>query len=331
MRDVAKLAGVSQSTVSRVLSQSPAVRLISPETTEKVLEAARALDYKPNLTARSLRGRKTHMIAVMIADISNPMYHAIVRTVQDIARRQDYDVLIANTDHDYDAEKSFCEAIIRRPVDGVLMVPYHLTAEDIQQLIERTRVPIVMLAWPDYCDGVDSVYGNDDQATYEAIRWLAEEKGHHRIGFAGVSLELPPGRRRYEAFVRAMQDAGLPVNPDYVHKSAFTIESGRKAMRAFLQLPQPPTAVFACNDLMALGALDVANEMGRRVPQDVAIVGFDNIPETVVVRPRLTTIAQHPLEMGREMARILFDRVDGANGARQNIEFPCTLIEREST
>src|SRR5438552_1702048 len=146
MRDVAKLAGVSQSTVSRVLSKTPSLVPISDETTKRVFEAVDQLGYYPNLTARSLRAQQTNMIAIMIADISNPFYHSIVRTVQDIARKRHHDVLIANTDHSKEYETAFCEAMMRRPVDGIVMVPYHLTDEEIDHLLRRTGAKIVALA-----------------------------------------------------------------------------------------------------------------------------------------------------------------------------------------
>src|SRR3954463_11050370 len=133
LHDVAKLAGVSQSTVSRVLSKTPSLVPISEETSQKVLDAVDQLGYFPNLTARSLRVQQSYMIAIMIADISNAFYHSIVRTVQDIARQHHYDVLIANTDQIYENETHFCEAMMRRPVDGVIMVPYHLSDDEIDQ------------------------------------------------------------------------------------------------------------------------------------------------------------------------------------------------------
>lgn len=331
MRDVAKLAGVSQSTVSRVLSQSNSPVPISEETTRKVLDAVALLGYRPNLSARILRGQTTRMIAIMIADISNPMYHSIVRTVQAAARQRDYDVLIANTDHEYDNERHFCEAIMRRPVDGVVMVPYHLSTEDIEELQRFTGIPVVMLAWPDDYPEVDTVFGNDVKATYETIRWLIEEKGHQRLGFIGVSNTLPPGERRRAAFEKAVQEAQLSLPGDYFQEGNFTIESGREAMRRLMGLSLPPTAVFACNDLMAIGALDQAQLMNYRVPEDVAIVGFDNIPETTIVRPQLTTIAQYPVEMGQHLTKLLFERIEGQDGNRQVFEIPCRLIERETT
>ncbi len=145
MQDVAIWAGVSPSTVSRVLNQSASTVSISDETREKVLQAVEQLGYYPNMTARALRTQRTHMIAVMVADISNAFYHAIARAVQDFFVAHNYDVLIANSDHLYDNEKRFCQAMLRRPVDGIVMVPYHLKAAEIAELVERTGASLTML------------------------------------------------------------------------------------------------------------------------------------------------------------------------------------------
>jgi LacI family transcriptional regulator len=145
MRDVAKLAGVSQPTVSRVLNQSETAISISEETRSKVLAAVEHLAYTPNMLARGLRTQQTQMLAVLIADISNSFYHPIARAIQDAAREYNYDVMIANSDHLYDNEKHFCEAVSRRPVDGVIMVPIHLTYDDLDNFITRTNVPVAVL------------------------------------------------------------------------------------------------------------------------------------------------------------------------------------------
>lgn len=332
MRDVARLAGVSQSTVSRVVSQANTPIAISDETTRKVLDAVQKLGYRPNLAARSLRGLSTRMIAVMIADISNPMYHSIVRTTQAIARHRDYDVLICNTDHVYENELHFCEAIMRRPVDGAIMVPYQLTKADMQLLTERAGLPVAALSWPGFYDNVDTVYADDDKATYSMVKWLIEVKQHRRLAFIRVSHAFPPGERRLLAFARALTDAGLPLQPEYVHEGDFTLESGQRVMRALLELPEPPTAVVACNDLMAIGAIDAAHDLNFRVPEDVAIVGFDNIPETTIIRPRLTTIEQNPIQIGELLAQALFERIEGVVvDEGRNYEVACRFIERQST
>lgn len=331
MRDVAKLANVSQSTVSRVLSGASDLIPIGEETRARVLDAVKQLGYQPNLHAGILRGQKTQLIAVMIADIGNAFYHPLVRAVQDVARSFRYDVMIANTDHMREGEQLFCESIIRRPVDGVLMVPYHLTDEDFDDLIERTGAAVAAMGQHIQHPLVDTVFGSDDVSTYDAITWLIRERGHRRIGYIGVTEAFAAGARRRQAFEQALADGGLSIPADYMQIGDWSPESGETAMRHLLTLPQPPTAVFACNDLMALGAMEAADKSGLRVPRDVAVLGFDDIPPASWVRPRLTTVAQHPGEMGLRLAHALFERIQGDyQGPGRRYEVPCRLIVRES-
>jgi LacI family transcriptional regulator len=331
MRDVARAANVSQSTVSRVLSRSSSSIPISDETVQRVLEAVEKLGYRPNQYARSLRGQKTHLLAMMIADITNPFYHPMVRAVQDVAMRHGYDVLIANTDHAREKELLFCDSIIRRPVDGVLMVPYYLTNADMDRLIERTGAALAAVGGHIDHPLVDVAAGDDGQATYEAVKWLITQRGHRRIGLISVTSHFPTGERRYRAFLRAMVEANLPTPPAYIYEGDWSVASGSRAVKAFLSLPEPPTALFACNDTMAIGALVAAEEMGFRVPGDIAIVGFDDIPAASWVRPKLTTVAQFPAEMGEQLAKAIFERIDGTvSGSRRLFDIPCRFIERES-
>jgi len=331
MRDVARAANVSQSTVSRVLSHSPSKVPISEDTRQKVLAAIKELGYHPNQYARSLRGQKNHMIGIMIADISNPFYHPMVRAVQDVAFQHRYDVMIANSDHTREKELLFCESIVRRPVDGIIMVPYHLNDEDLDNLIARTGVAIGAVGNHIQHPNVDVAYGDDTKASYDAIRWLIQQRGHRRIAMICANPEFPVTVRRRGAFQRAMEEAGLPVPVEYIAEGDWSVESGRRAIHSLLALPVPPTAVFAANDTMAIGALEAAEEMNRRVPQDVAIIGFDDIPDAQWVRPKLTTVAQYPGEMGRQLAQALFERIaDGIDCPRKSFEVPCQFIERES-
>jgi LacI family transcriptional regulator len=334
MSDVAALAGVSRSTVSRVLSQRSTDVVISEETTRRVHEAAAQLGYRPNLTARSLRTQKTYLLAIMIADISNPFYHTIVRKVQDIARRHGYDVIIANTDQQYDYEAHFCEAILRRPVDGVIMVPFHLKTDALDALMQQTDTKIVALGQQVQHPLIDVVYADDERATFEAMLWLMRDKGHARVGFIGVPPSYPPGIRRWNGFMRAAAAAGLPIHPEFVDTGDFTRESGYAAMTRLLQQPERPTAIFACNDNMAIGAMLAAQDSGLRIPDDLAIIGFDNIPEGELMRPRLSTIAQFPEEIGKKLAEALFERIENPAleaAPRRLYEIPCRLIARGST
>lgn len=331
MRDVARLAGVSQSTVSRVLSDAASSIPISEETYRKVYDAVQQLGYYPNVTARSLRRQRTEMIAIMIADISNPFYHSMVRAVQDEARHHQYDVLIASTDHLHENEIHFCEAMMRRPVDGIIIVPYHLATADIEQLMTRTGAKIVVLGDDVLLPTVDALHNDDERATYEAVRWLIDVKGHRRIGFVDVP-EARPGARRKRGYQRALSDAGIALDPAYIHAGDWSVESGEDAAAALLALPDPPTAIFACNDHMAIGVLNEALDQDLRIPEDLAIVGFDNIPATTLVRPRLTTVAQYPVEIGALLARALFERIEGVYADERRVfASRLELIERETT
>lgn len=331
MRDVAKAAKVSQSTVSRVLSGAPMTIPVSDETRQRVLKAVEKLGYQPNLNAGSLRGHKTRMIAVMIADIANPFYHPLVRAIQDIADGHRYDVMLTNSDHKRDREKLFIASVIRRPVDGVIMVPYHLNDDEINELIERTGSVVAAVGQHVTHPDIDIAFGDDEQASEDVVTWLRDVKGHTRIGFVGVADRFPSGVRRYRGYERAMRKAGLELHASYRQAGDWSPESGYLAMQRLLTLPEPPTAVFVCNDLMALGAMDAVRQLGFRVPADVAIVGFDDIPAASWVKPRLTTVAQYPGDMGKVLAEALFQRIQGEySGPGRRIEVPCVLVERES-
>lgn len=332
MRDVAQLADVSQSTVSRVLSGVEEPIAIGEKTRQRVLEAVEQLRYQPNLHAGSLRGQKTHMVAIMIADITNPFYHPLIRAVQDAANTHRYDIMIANSDHTLAGEKQFVEAVIRRPVDGIVMIPYHLNDDDLDELIDRTDARIAAVGQHLNHPQVDIAYSNDEQATCDVVTWLHTEKFHTQIGYIGVTDRFPAGARRHQGFKRALQATGLKLNSDYEQVGDWSLESGYTAMQQLLAMPTPPTAVFVCNDLMALGAMEAVKQSGLRIPNDVAIVGFDDIPTASWVSPRLSTVAQYPDEMGKYLSKAIFERIQGEyNGPSRRIEIPLRFIEREST
>lgn len=331
MHDVAKLAGVSQSTVSRVLNENTSHIPISNETRQRILSAVEKLGYQPNMIAKSLRTQRTQMIAVMIGDISNAFYHPVVRAVQDVARTRDYDVLISNGDHLYENERRFLDTVLRRPVDGVIMAPHRLTTEDLDQFIRKSHIPVVALGAQVQHPAVDVVGGTSEPATYEAISWLIHDKGHRRIGFIGVADDMPPGPPRLRGYQRAMNDAGVPIEENFVQKAEFTLEGGRQAMHAFLKQANPPTVIFACNPLMAIGAIKAAQAEGCQIPKDFSIMGYDDIPEATIVRPTLTVVARDLTEIGHQVANVLFERIDGDfAGAGRFFQSQWKLIERES-
>lgn len=331
MHDVAKLAGVSQSTVSRVLNGSSSYVPISDETRERIMTAVDKLGYQPNMTAKSLRTQRTQMIAVMIGDISNAFYHPVVRAIQDVATAYDYDVLISNGDHVYENELRFLETVLRRPVDGVIMSPHRLTTEDLDTFVRRSRIPVVALGAQVHHPRIDVVGGTSEPATYEAISWLIKEKGHRRIGFIGVEDDMPPGPPRLRGYQRALEEASIDFDERLVQKVEFTIEGGRTAMERFLAQGELPTVLFACNSLMAIGAIQTAKRAGVRVPEELGVMGFDDIPEATIVEPKLTIVARDLSVVGKEVADILFERINGEyKGGSRFYQSKWQLVERES-
>lgn len=331
MRDVAKLANVSQSTVSRVLNPTPQPIPIGDATRQRVLDAVETLGYQPNLHAGSLRGQKTHLIAMLIADISNSFYHPMVRAVQDIAHQHRYDVLVANSDHLRENELLFCESLVRRPVDGIIMVPYHLADADLDHLWKQTGAAIAVLGQHITHPDVTVVGVDDETGTFELAHWLITARQHRRLAYIGVTSQFAAGVRRYAAFQRALTQAALSFPPNYLQEGDWSVESGQVAMRRLLALPQPPTAVIACNDQMAIGALLAAEQQGLRVPEDVAIAGFDDIPAASWIRPRLTTVAQPTTAVGQYLANAVFERIEGLVTEQHQLhQIPCQLVIRES-
>lgn len=331
MQDVARLAGVSQPTVSRVLNNTKTAIPVSKKTREKVLAAINELGYRPNMTARSLRTQRTQMISLLIADITSSFYHLLAQEIQAVAQSHDYDMLIANSDHIYENEKRFCEAVMRRPVDGVIMVPQHLTYDDLDDLITITNTPIAVLGQHIQHPAIDVVYADDELASYDAASWLLNERGHQTIGYLGVAPVYPPSPRRWRGFQRALDAAGMTPDPNFLMQGDWSLESGRAAIQNLLKTKRLPSAIFAINDLMAIGAILALQDAGLAVPDDVAVMGFDNMREATMIRPNLTTIAQHPRDIGRKAAEALFDRIEGRSPEKRRlIESPLKLIVRDS-
>jgi LacI family transcriptional regulator len=210
------------------------------------------------------------------------------------------------------------------------MAPHRLTTEDLDRFIKRSYIPIVAVGAQVNHPLVDVVGGTSEPATYEAISWLIQQ-GHKRIGFAGVAGDMAPGPPRLRGYERAMNDAGLEIEPGFVHKVEFTTEGGQQAMSDFLQQKNPPSVIFACNSLMAIGAMRVAQANGYHVPDDFSIMGFDDIPEASIVHPRLTVVARDLTAIGHQVAEILFERIEGqVNGAGRFFQSQWQLVERES-
>ena len=330
--DVARAAGVSQTVVSLVLNDSALVS-VAEATRERVLAAASHLGYVTDGAARSLRTGKSLLVASLIPDITNPFYPAFERGIQDVADDGGYDLVAYNTDGLRAKELRALRAVQRARVDGLIATPFQLTVADFAPLLEQ-GVPVVVfgeLTSEPETPVFDSIFIDDHAAAGELVGYLID-RGYRPIGMIAGSGDVLRREGRARAYRRLLAERGLPQEEMLARGGDPTEAGGYTAMRDLLSRPPLPRAVFAANDMMALGALVAIREAGLRVPQDIALAGFDDITVARLANPPLTTVAQFPERLGRRAAEMLFERLDGTvRGEGRREEMPYELVVREST
>jgi LacI family transcriptional regulator len=323
--DVAKRAGVSRMTVSRVINNSS---YISPETRERVLQAIAELGYIPNTLARSLRFKQTKTIALVLADITNPFFTTITRGVEDTASEQGFSVMFCNTDESQSEELGYLNVLLQRQVDGVLLVPASHTLESISFVQDR-GTPVVLLDRHIANARVDSVRGDSEQGAYEAVCYLLE-LGHRRIALVNGPQTISTATDRTAGYRRALMEAGLDGSAARIYYGEFTSEGGYRTAKQALAIRPLPTALFAANNFIALGAYQAIREIGLRVPEDISIVAFDDLPLTM--EPFLTVVAQPAYEIGQRATELLLARLAGDGPTEpQEIVLPTHMIIRRSS
>ncbi len=332
-KDVATHAGVSTATVSQVINHRSGGNVrISDETRQRVWGVVEALGYLPNVNARSLRTQKTSTIASIIPDITNPFYPTFQRGIQSVTRRHGYDLLTYDTDGSRVNEQRSLRLLEQGRVDGAIVVLFHLNHEDLRPVLE-SDVPIVALvagAQEAQDLPIDTIYIDNTKAAKTAISYLIDG-GHTRIGMIAGIEETPPRRNRIRGYQQALAEHHLPLDELLIQGGDFTEEGGYQGMQELLALFPRPTAVFAANDLMAIGALIAIREAGLIVPNDMAVVGFDDIPAASWVSPALTTISHAQQRLGERAAEMLFERLEDDSLERgRSVEMPFELIIRDS-
>jgi LacI family transcriptional regulator len=329
--DVARIAGVSQTVVSLVLNDRSLVA-ISPETRQRVLAAIADLGYVPDGSARSLRTRKTLIIASLIPDITNPFYPAFERGIQDVADANDYDLIAYNTDGNRAKELRCLRSMQRARVDGIIATPFQLTADDFAPLLEN-GVPVVMfgeLVSEPARAPFDSIFVNDYTAAGELVAYLLG-RGYLPLGMIAAAEDHLRREGRTVAYRQVLAGSTLPQKELLARGEDPTEAGGYAAMQTLLAGSPRPRAVFAANDMMAMGAMVAIREAGLRVPEDIAVAGFDDIPVARLLNPPLTTVAQFPERLGRRAAELLFERLHGTfTGEGRRLEMPYELMVRAS-
>ena len=327
IRDVAKLAGVAPITASRVISNSG---YASDEVRQRVNQAVDQLGYVPNFLARSLRSKRTRTLALVLTDITNPFWTTVARGVEDAASEEGYHVIFCNTDESASKQESYLEAMIQKQVDGILLVPAR-SKEDPIKFLHQQNVQVVLLdrRLPDI--EVDVVRCDSKGGAYQLVQLLLK-LGHRRIAILSGPSGVSSADDRVAGYQHALQEAGLETEDRLIIYGEFSLESGYQMTHDLLAMTPRPTALFASNNFSAIGALKALHDAGVTVPEEMSVVGFDDLPAAIVVEPFLTVAFQPAYEMGRRATKRLLECLDGqVTDGIQEIVLPVSIIERKST
>ncbi|GGF29117.1 NTD biosynthesis operon regulator NtdR [Halobacillus andaensis] len=325
--DVAKLSGLSKATVSRVINNHP---YIAKEKRERVEQAMKELGYVPNPSARRLRGSLTNTIGVIVPRIVNPFFSYLVHSIEQSAYKNNYQVLMFQSNEKKDKELYFLNLLKNRQVDGLIMTSIENDWDVIQPYTEfgpivlcneyltHSKAPIVRL--------------DQAKAAYIGTKHLID-KGHTKIGYCtgGLFAEDGKDKDRNHGYQQALSEAGLSIHTNWIFINKHTIDDGKKVMRQMLAMDDRPTAIFTGSDEIAAGVIMEAKENGVRVPEDLAVIGFDDQPVAEIIEPKLTTIRQPVDELGEKSVEQLIASMNSKETVLKNIELPVELLVRKST
>jgi LacI family transcriptional regulator len=327
IRDVAKLAGVAPITVSRCINNSG---YCSPETRAKVEAAVAELGFVPNRLASGLRSKRSHTLALVLTDITNPFFTTIARVVEDMASDAGYTVIFCNTDESVSKEKMYLQMLLEKRVDGLLLVPAQ-TGDETIALFNKHSTPIVILDRRVPNIKADVVRCDSEGGAYQLTRLLLS-LGHRDIAILNGPQGVSTAEDRLTGYRRALNEANIPLDQGREFYGAFNQESGAEMTRKALSGTKKPTALFATNNFITFGSLTALRELSYRVPEDIALVGFDDLPPALVTFPFLTVAAQPAYEMGRRAIEILLNKLgDGASDPCQEVVLPAEIVIRQSS
>jgi len=326
--DVAKLAGVSKTTVSRVLN---ATGPVNENTRQKIEAAMEQLDFTPNYFAQNIKVAKTRSLGIIVPDFSNPFYPEMFKGIEEVSRKRGYMNFVCITDEEAATELDHIQELLRRKVDGIIMNTYKRVQKDIDFLVKTSRtVPVVFMDPVVHDEPLSFVVSDGQTGTMEATRYLLK-LGKRRIGYIKGSRRHWVTRERFSGYKMALKEAGVDFDQDLVYEGDFHLKSGFEGAKALLEKKNPPDAIMAATDLMAIGALKYLNYAGVLVPEEVNVVGFDNIPLADLVDPGLTTVAQPIRALGERAAKILIEQIEEPQQEVQKVVLECSLVLRGTT
>ncbi|MBB6479564.1 LacI family DNA-binding transcriptional regulator [Spirochaeta isovalerica] len=327
IREVASRAGVSVATVSRVLNHPERV---SPKTKEHIEAIMKELDFSPNVFARSLNLKRSNTVALVIPDIVNPQYMEIARGVEQVAHEKGYNLLLCNTEKNRVKEQDYIRMLIDKKIDGIILAFTLLQEQDFDE-IRRKNIPLVLFGQNILNENINSVYSDFREGAFLAVSHLIN-LGFRKIAYIGGDSDHLENRDKTLGYTEALLSGGLTVSKELMIEGADDVDSGYLAALKLLKLTPPPDAVFAANDLMAMGAVDALKTEGLRIPEDISVIGYDNIRMASLLEPKLTTVSWPVYKMGLISARILIDEVESEedNPQAQNIYLRPRLKIRKS-
>lgn len=327
IRDVARHAGVAPITVSRVVNNSG---YVSKEIRERVEKSIAELHYIPNSLGPSLRSKRTHILALILSDITNPFWTTVARGVEDACNLHGYYVVLCNTDESQIKQDQYVSVMLRKQVDGFLLVPAQSTNETIRT-IQKQDIPIVVLDRTVSDVAVDIVRCDSEEGAYQLTRHLLQQ-GHRNIAVLSGPEEISTARDRVAGYRRAMEESGLSVDEENIFWGTFGHNAGYSATKEVLLTTPRPTALLLGNNFIAIGAMHALSEAGIRVPQAMALVSFDEFPPGLTIEPFFTCVAQPAYQMGYRAAELLLSRVLGQSSEPfQEIILPIEIILRRSS
>lgn len=327
MKQIARMARVSLGTVSHVLNGSAKVR---EPLRQRVEEAVQAIGYQPSALARGLRRDKTNMIGMIIPDVTNPFFPAVVRGAEDTAFANGYRLVLCNTDNDHAKELAHLTELRTYLPSGLIVIPSDFSDLTRQaEFYQKAGAAVVCVdRLPKRWQG-DSVTAANEHGAHAATRHLIN-LGHRRIAVISGPLHLTNAEQRLGGFRRAMADAGLTVSPEYLQESRFDLPGGRSSGMLLLRMLPRPTAIFAGNDMIAMGVIQAIRDLSLRCPEDVSVMGFDDLDFAALINPPLASVFQPGYQLGATAARILLDRVQGDKGPARHVVLQTELRIRES-
>jgi LacI family purine nucleotide synthesis repressor len=328
IKDVARIAGVSTTTVSHVINKT---RFVAEATQERVMQAVKELNYAPSAVARSLKCNTTRTIGMLVTQSTNPFFAEVVDGVESYCYRQGYTLILCNTGGIYEKQRDYIRMLAEKRVDGMLVMCSDLTEELREMLDAHQDIPKVIMDWGPESSKADKIIDNSEEGGYLATKYLLE-KGHAKIACLSGQVQKVACIERIAGYKRALSEFGIPFQENYILEGNFECDTAVEAADKVAAMPieQRPTAIFCFNDIMALGLISRLQQLNINVPDDISVVGYDNIDLAAYFSPPLTTVHQPKRRVGKTAFEILLERIKDKDHDKRIFEMHPELIERQS-